>query len=351
MRPDEERHEPHDEEHAPLTPRQRASLRFLQMNTPVSLLCCITTALVSAMVVPSIHYVFRSQPTYFTMAPRMLLAFGIAMLLFEFGFCLLSIITPNIHTQRCIVQGAGSRLALSNYLLSMWLLCRVVDSRLTMVIGSFVLGTVVLLTATNGVVLRAKYRPRWVHPFELLLVHVPNKLVLLLAGQVLLWDQLMLTWGWDRSLGRHALEQGLWFAIIVQTLVGILLIAWLIYTSDLSVYVISMFLDAAVLKFQKMPVIGPNSRPLALTLILFISMTLRTVALVVPLMLDNGFLIICHSHRRHVPDQPYENAAVQARSPQPQSAQQAVPSNAEDATERTSLLASAQQERAYDTVS
>ena len=102
QRADERRIDVHGNEeenqHVPLTPRQRASLRFLQINTPMSLLCCIATGLISTLIVPSMHYVFRSQPTYFTMAPRMFLAYSIVMLFFEFGFCLLSLITPNPHT-------------------------------------------------------------------------------------------------------------------------------------------------------------------------------------------------------------------------------------------------------------
>ena len=69
-RADERRIDVHGNEeenqHVPLTPRQRASLRFLQINTPMSLLCCIATGLISTLIVPSMHYVFRSQPTYFT---------------------------------------------------------------------------------------------------------------------------------------------------------------------------------------------------------------------------------------------------------------------------------------------
>lgn len=340
QRADERRIDVHGNEeenqHVPLTPRQRASLRFLQINTPMSLLCCIATGLISTLIVPSMHYVFRSQPTYFTMAPRMFLAYSIVMLFFEFGFCLLSLITPNPHTQRCIVQGAGSRLALSNYILSMWLLCRIIDTNMTMILGSIVLVGILLLTATNGLVLRTKYRPRWVHPFELLLVHVPNKLVLLLVGQVLLWDQLMLTWGWDRSMGRHALGEGLWFAALVQSLIGIALVVWISLTSDVSVYLVSVFLDIAVLKFHKMPVIGPNSRPFVLSIILCVSMGLRTIALILPMMLDNGFLVICHTHRRHLPEERYDEAVVAPASLPPA-----------EQNERTRLLAS--RDMAYGT--
>ena len=181
-------------------------------------------------------------------------------------------------------------------------------------------------------------------------MHVPNKLVFLLVAQVLLWDQLMLTWGWDRSLGRDALANGFWFAVCVQTLFGIGLIVWITYTCDVSVYVISMFLDAAVLKFYKMPIIGPNARPFVLTIIFFVSMFLRTIALLVPAMLQNGFLVICHTHRRHVPDAPYENPAVEDVStstpsalPPPSSAQPSVGAGAsndsdKESTERTRLL-------------
>ena len=159
-------------------------------------------------------------------------------------------------------------------------------------------------------------------------MHVPNKLVLLLVGQVLLWDQLMLTWGWDRSMGRHALGEGLWFAALVQSLIGIALVVWISLTSDVSVYLASLFLDVAVLKFHKMPMIGPNSRPFVLSIILSVSMGLRTIALILPMMLDNGFLVICHTHRRHLPQEAYDQAVAPASLP------------AAEQNERTRLLAS-----------
>ena len=89
-----------------------------------------------------------------------------------------------------------------------------------------------------------------------------------------------------------------------------------------------MFLDIAVLKFHKMPVIGPNSRPFVLSIILSVSMGLRTIALILPMMLDNGFLVICHTHRRHLPQEAYDQPVAPASLP------------AAEQNERTRLLAS-----------
>ncbi|KAL4402170.1 hypothetical protein ACI68E_001822 [Malassezia pachydermatis] len=300
-----------DDAYEPLTSRQRSSLNFLRMNTPVSLLCCITTALITALIVPSIHYVFRSQPTYFTMAPRMMLAYFVVLMLFETGFCVFALISRNLHSQHCIVQGVGSRLAFQNYLLAIWLFLRVMDTYVSMGLGFFVLLAITLMAGVNGIILQRKFPMHWLHPFETLLVHVPNALMAMIAGQVLIWDQLMLWWGWDRSNGRAALAEGLVISIIVEIVLGIGLAVWVGMTSDVAVYAASMFLDAAVLKFHKMPVIGPNSRPFALTVILCVSMTIRTLALVVPSLLHNGFLIVCHTHRRHTPEAAYENPTVE----------------------------------------
>lgn len=304
-------HEEDSREALTLTSGQRKSLVFLQMNTPVSLLCCIATALFVTLIVPSIHYVFRNQPTYFTMAPRMELAYFAVMMLFQIGFCLLALITPNPHTQLCIVEGTGSRLAIENYLVAMWLFCRVMDTPASLRLGVLALAIILIMSIVNAVVLRTKYQPRWVHPFELLLVHIPNKLITVLVSQVLIWDTLMLAWGWERSNGREALAHGLWISIIVQVIMGIVLAVWVAQTSDVSVYAASMFLDAAVLKFHKMPVIGPNSRPFVLTAILCVSMTVRTICLVIPGLLKHGCLIICHTHARHGPEEAYTEPVVE----------------------------------------
>lgn len=322
-----------------LTSRQRKSLVFLQMNTPVSLLCCIAMALFVSLIVPSIHYVFRNQPTYFTMAPRMELAYFIVVMVFQIGFCLLALITPNPHTQLCIVEGTGSRLAIENYLVAMWLFCRVMDTPASLRFGVLVLAIILIMSMVNAVVLRTKYQPQWIHPLELLLVHVPNKLITVLVSQVLIWDTLMLAWGWERSNGKDALAKGFWIAVAVQVFIGIILAVWVAQTSDVSVYAASMFLDAAVLKFHKMPIIGPNSRPFVLTTIIFVSMTVRTVCLVIPGLLKHGCLIICHTHRQHHPDETYPNEAIEAPV-EPASAPEATytPTVAEDANENTRLV-------------
>ncbi|WFD20189.1 hypothetical protein MCAP1_002433 [Malassezia caprae] len=333
------RHEDDSNEPLTLTQGQRKSLVFLQMNTPVSLLCCIATALFVTLIVPSIHYVFRNQPTYFTMAPRMELAYFAVMMVFQIGFCLLALITPNPHTQLCIVEGTGSRLAIENYLIAMWLFLRVMDTSASLRMGVLALAVILIMSIINAVVLRTKYQPRWVHPFEFVLVHIPNKLITVLVSQVLFWDTLMLAWGWDRSNGREALAHGLWIAIFVQVVMGIVLAVWVAQTSDVTVYVASMFLDAAVLKFHKMPVIGPNSRPFVLTAIMCVSMTVRTVCLVVPGLLKHGCLIICHTHRQHRPQEAQPDAVIE--EPAGQESDPAVvyvPTPAADANENTRLV-------------
>ena len=334
------RREDDSHERVTLTPGQRKSLVFLQMNTPVSLLCCIATALFVTLIVPSIHYVFRNQPTYFTMAPRMELAYFAVMMVFQIGFCILALITPNPHTQLCIVEGTGSRLAIENYLIAMWLFCRVMDTSASLRMGVLALAIILVMSIINAVVLRTKYQPRWMHPFELVLVHIPNKLITVLVSQVLIWDTLMLAWGWDRSNGRDALAQGLWISIIVQVIMGIVLAVWVAQTSDVSVYAASMFLDAAILKFQKMPVIGPNSRPFVLTAIICVSMTVRTVCLVIPGLLTHGCLIICHTHRHHLPDETHPDTLVEESAERETTAPAVayVPTTAADANESTRLV-------------
>ena len=69
---------------------------------------------------------------------------------------------------------------------------------------------------------------------------------------------------------------------------------------------------------------------------LSVSMGLRTIALILPMMLDNGFLVICHTHRRHLPEERYDEAVVAPASLPPA-----------EQNERTRLLAS--RDMAYGT--
>lgn len=124
------------------------------------------------------------------------------------------------------------------------------------------------------------------------------RLVTVLVVYNLFWQQLFLDADWVRDPynGVHRLADALWYTIGVNVVFGILLAVWIGMNSDVTVYCASMFLDAAVLSLRSVPVIGPRSRPFSLVLITFISMGVRTIALVVPGLLKNGCLVICHAH-------------------------------------------------------
>lgn len=114
----------------------------------------------------------------------------------------------------------------------------------------------------------------------------------------LFWQQLFLDNNWVRDpwRGYDHLSDSLLFSIIVEILLGILLSVWIGMNTDVSVYLASMYLDASVLGLKSIPVLGPRSRPFSLTIVMFISMGVRTIALVVPGMLKHRFLVICHAH-------------------------------------------------------
>ncbi|WFC99577.1 hypothetical protein MYAM1_002322 [Malassezia yamatoensis] len=298
---DRQHHEDQQEEapSMPLSPRERRSLVFLQMNSPLSVLFCIVSGIVGVMIVPSISDVFTSHPTLYTAAPRLFLGYLFVLFLFQVGFCVLAVISQNSHTQRCIIQSTGSRLAVENYMMAVWFILFVLDTPLTTTLGCYVLAGIGVLSLVNFVVLRAKYRPRWVHPFELFLVHIPNKLMTVLVIYHLFWQQLFLDNGWVRDpwRGYDHLSNSLVYAIVVQVVFGILLAAWVGMNSDLSVYVASMYLDSAVLGLKAIPMLGPRSRPFSMTLIMIISMAVRTVCFFVPVLVRNRYLIVCHAHR------------------------------------------------------
>lgn len=284
--------------YAPLTPSERRSLVFLQMNTPLSVLFCVVTAIVGVMVVPSLDDVFNSHPTLMTTSPRMFLGYMFVLLLFQVGFCMLAVVTHNAHTQRCIVETTGSRLAVENYMLALWFVMFILDTTTTTAVGCYALGGVGVLSLVNAAVLQARYKPRWVHPFELLLVHVPNKLITVLVVYQLFWQQLFLDANWVRDpwRGYDHLHDSFWYAIAIEVVLGILLAIWVGVNGDVAVYASSIYLDIAVLSLRSIPTIGPRSRPFSLSIIIFVSMAVRTGALVVPGLLRNKCLFICHAH-------------------------------------------------------
>ena len=73
------------------------------------------------------------------------------------------------------MQSTGSRLAISNYFLALWIVFRVLDTPVTLRWGMLCVGAIAVLETINTFVLRMRYSPRWHDPFEMFLVHVPNK--------------------------------------------------------------------------------------------------------------------------------------------------------------------------------
>lgn len=114
----------------------------------------------------------------------------------------------------------------------------------------------------------------------------------------LFWQQLFLDNDWVRDpwRGYDHLSHSLGYAIGVQVILGILLAVWVGMNTDVSVYLASMYLDASVLGLKSIPVLGPRSRPFSMSIVMFTSMFVRTVSLVVPGLIKNRFLIICHTH-------------------------------------------------------
>ena len=126
--------------------------------------------------------------------------------------------------------------------------------------------------------------------------------------QVLFWQQLFFTFGWERTRedGDRYLTDAYWPTVAVIVLMGAALAVWVSRTCDIFVYAASMYLDASVLAFRKMPVIGPRSRPFTLSLLMFISMLIRTLAFVVPILMGESCLTRRHEQIVHGDELPQD---------------------------------------------
>ena len=173
-----QRNEPRSEERRELTPGHLSSLRFMQMNTPLSMMFVVAVAVFGALVTPSMDLVLRQHKTYLTPSPHMLMVYMAILFFFQIGLCVLAIVTRNRHTQLVIVRSTGSRLAICNYLLALWLLMRIFDTPRMHWWGAASLAVISVLALSDLLVLGCKYAASISHPFELFFVHVPNKCVL-----------------------------------------------------------------------------------------------------------------------------------------------------------------------------
>ena len=126
--------------------------------------------------------------------------------------------------------------------------------------------------------------------------------------QVLFWQQLFFTFGWERTRedGDRYLTDAYWPTVAVIVLMGAALAVWVSRSCDIFVYAASMYLDASVLAFRKMPVIGPRSRPFTLSLLMFISMLVRTLAFVVPILMGESCLTRRHEQIVHGDELPQD---------------------------------------------
>lgn len=154
--------------------------------------------------------------------------------------------------------------------------------------------------------------------------------------QVLLGQQLLIVMEWKREHLTDKMGEGFWPTVAILVAVGLVLAIWVARTCDMFVYFASIYLDCAVLGFNQVPIIGPRSRPFALTLLMIISMAVRTLALLIPGLLGEN--CITHRHRQlvhggeeHVP--PAEHSRHQDEPPAVQ-----IADNTEPQGERRPLL-------------
>ncbi|WFD33239.1 hypothetical protein MCUN1_000052 [Malassezia cuniculi] len=307
-----ERSEPQPEDQSDLTRNESNSLRFLQMNTPLSMMFVVAVAAFGVLVTPSMDLVLRRHRTYLTPSPHMLMVYMCILFFFQIGFCVLSIITLNRHTQRVIIKSTGSRLAICNYLLSLWLLMRIFDTPRTHRFAALSLAIIAVLSLSDLIVLGCRYAATITHPFELLFVHVPNKLLALMVLQVLLGQQLLIVMEWKREDLTDNISKGYWPTVALIVVIGIALAVWVNRSCDIVVYFASIYLDCAILGFSRVPIIGPRSRPMSLTLLMVTSMAVRTLALLLPALLGDN----CITRRQ------YEQVPSSEEPQQPQQPQQ-----------------------------
>ena len=262
------------------------SLTRMQILTPLSVLLQMGVMILcgSSLIKPNLQQVSRRHPTYLSVQDSFVLFYWAILYVLLIGFSVFLLLSRTPETKKTLVHAVGTRLALANYTMVLWVIFWILDRPLTFILGTVALGVVALVLLFDALVLAVRYPPSAKHPLDWLFIHVPVKLFLVITLQYDFWQQLFMALGWDFGTGGHdALVQGLWPAFGIVTGLGALSALWIFATADLTWTIAGVYLNTGLLWHKHFSLIGGRDdgepRPAPLTAAIILSISLQVVAL------------------------------------------------------------------------
>ncbi|KAI0299419.1 hypothetical protein B0F90DRAFT_1631259 [Multifurca ochricompacta] len=207
--------------------RDYMSLVRLQVLTPLSLLINITITLICSLVLhPSLGDVTRLHPASISPSVPAIAAYIFMIYLGQVGYCILLVAARRPETKSTIVKGVGLALVFANWVMAGSAIAWVFEAFLK---STIFLGILTLLLIYSNVVLIVYHAPTWTRPLDVVFIHAPVRLFLILALSLLFPYSLFVTLGhaWDPAYPGHY-ERKQWggFAyVLAVNLAGLFIIA------------------------------------------------------------------------------------------------------------------------------
>jgi len=261
---------------APAPVVSAAAMTRVQVLTPLSILVSAGTLIVTSILTrPRLNDVSEAHPTYLTPNAKWLMAYWSVIYLCQIGFALLCVVGQKPETKKLLASGVGVRLALVNFLLAGWAVSWIINTHVSFIVGTSLLGAITLVLLITAGLLAFWLPADSRHPLDWLFVHVPIKMLLVSMIAVDFGQQLFMALEWDGGKG-HDLEASVWPTFYTLMGVGAFNSLWIFTFSDLTWAASGIVLNLALLAHPKIP---RHARPAEVTAAIICSIALQGTAL------------------------------------------------------------------------
>jgi len=235
--------------------REYIALTRLQVLTPLSLLINIASIVICSTVVkPNLREVSREYvPTSITPKTAMIATFVLVIYGAQIGYCVLLVLVRKAETKATVTKGVGMSIVIANWLMALWPIFFILELWL---VSTIILGFLIATLIYANIVLLIYHAPTSSRPLDIMFIHAPARMLLLLPLNVLFWQSLFITLGmyWDPGSPKHYSDYA-WEGFVVVLLSNLLALAATIVRGDIVWCIGSAWLDAAV--WSARPKSGP----------------------------------------------------------------------------------------------
>jgi len=226
--------------------REYVALTRLQVLTPLSLLINIAAVVICATVVkPNLAEVSREYvPTSITPKTAMIATFVFVIYAAQIGYCILLVLVRKPETKATLTKGVGMGIVIANWLMALWPIFFVLELWLA---STIILGALIATLVYANIVLLIYHAPVSSRPLDMIFIHAPARMLLLLPLNILFWQSLFITLGmyWDYGQPGHFRDYA-WEGFTVVLLSNLLAMAATLLRKDIVWCIGTAWLDVAI---------------------------------------------------------------------------------------------------------